>query len=190
MSVPLYKITLLGDGAVGKTALRNRFMGKDFASDYLMTIGADFATRVVEISDTEKIKFQIWDLAGQPRFTAVREMYYRGSTGGLLVFDVTRVPTFENTPSWVTELWKNNGKGKVPIILIGNKIDLRGGVPNSLEPTHGQALGKELSKITSNSGFQVTYLETSAKTGKNVDLAFNFLAENIMKWIQFRRGKK
>jgi small GTP-binding protein len=186
--VPLYKITLLGDGAVGKTALRDRFMGKSFTADYMMTIGADFATKQVELGPQYgNIKYQIWDLAGQPRFEAVRGLYYRGSLGGLLVFDVTRPPSFENTPSWVKELWKNNGKGRVPIVILGNKIDLRGAVPENLEPGHGQALARHLSEIA---GFQIPYLETSAKTGQNVIEAFINLGESILNYIKGRAAQR
>ena len=190
MRVPMYKIALLGDGAVGKTALRNRFMGKDFAADYLMTIGADFASKAVKL-DGKTVKFQIWDLAGQPRFEAVRELYYRGAVGGLLVYDVTRYSSFENTPRWVTELWQNNGKGKVPIVVLGNKIDLREALPDSVIPGQGNALAHELSKICAESGFEVQYLETSAKTGVNVDRAFSLLGETIITYVESKvRGRR
>ncbi|MFQ5979604.1 MAG: GTP-binding protein [Candidatus Heimdallarchaeota archaeon] len=184
--VPLYKVTLLGDGAVGKTALRDRFMGKAFTADYMMTIGADFATKVVDLPNAQ-LKFQLWDLAGQPRFEAVRELYYRGSLGGMLIFDVTRPPSFENTPSWVKELWKNNGKGKIPIVILGNKIDLRGAYPENLGSGHGMALAKNLSDIA---GFHIPYLETSAKTGENVNEAFALLGQTILQYIKARMASK
>ena len=98
------KVCLLGDGAVGKTALRKRYLGKQFSSGYVMTIGADFAVKKTEINTndgTKSVKFQIWDLAGQPRFNSVRELYYKGSHGGLLVFDITRRDSFSNLNSWV-----------------------------------------------------------------------------------------
>ncbi|MFX0113662.1 MAG: GTP-binding protein [Candidatus Hodarchaeota archaeon] len=181
-SKPIYKIALLGDGAVGKTALRDRFMKKTFTAEYVMTIGADFATKTVEIGGKE-VLFQIWDLAGQPRFESVRELYYKGSLGALLVFDVTRQFSFENTPIWIQELWKNNGKGKVPIVLLGNKIDLRNQVPNPIETRYGKILSRELSRITSKEGFGIPYIETSAKTGENVDQAFYTLGEAITAYI-------
>ena len=82
------KVVLCGDGAVGKTAIRQRYLGKGFQSTYLMTIGADFAVKEVNIKFKETsypIKFQIWDLAGQPRFEAVRGLYYAGCLGALMV---------------------------------------------------------------------------------------------------------
>jgi GTPase SAR1 family protein len=93
--LPLYKICLLGDGGVGKTSLRERFLGKGFQSGYILTIGADFAVQDLNI-DGQQYKFQIWDLAGQQRFSAVRALYYKGSHGAILVFDNTRPESLYN----------------------------------------------------------------------------------------------
>ena len=78
----IFKICLLGEGAVGKTALRQRYLGEGFKQSYAMTIGADFAVKRVTIDNQEFIS-QIWDLAGQVRFSSVREVYYRGAAGAL-----------------------------------------------------------------------------------------------------------
>ena len=90
------KIVLCGDGAVGKTALRERFLGKGFSASYLQTIGADFATTDKQLnifvdgqSQIKTARFQIWDLAGQPRFKVVSDLYYRGAVGALCFFDIT-----------------------------------------------------------------------------------------------------
>ncbi|MHA1451066.1 MAG: GTP-binding protein, partial [Candidatus Hodarchaeales archaeon] len=114
MSSSLIKIALIGDGAVGKTALRERFIGREFKANYLMTIGADFATYKTTV-DGKEIKFQIWDLAGQQRFESVRTLYYRGTMGALMVYDVTRAETFQNTPKWIEECFKHSGKGSIPL---------------------------------------------------------------------------
>ncbi|MFQ5979157.1 MAG: GTP-binding protein [Candidatus Heimdallarchaeota archaeon] len=180
-SVTLRKITLLGDAAVGKTSLRNRFMGKSFSSRYLMTMGADISSKVVEIDGTS-VKYQIWDLAGQARFSAVRSMYYQGAIGGVLVFDVTRKETYNEASAWVQELWNNSGKGIVPLILLGNKIDLRGSSPEGITSQDGQALSIALTQACSEQGIEIPYLETSAKTGENVEQAFELLGKSIMKF--------
>lgn len=175
------KITLLGDGAVGKTALRDRFMGKQFKANYMATIGAGFATKTAEIGDKkESIKFQIWDLAGQPRFQVIREMYYRGAVGALIVFDITRKEAFDHTVAWANEIWGKCGKSKVPIVLLGNKIDLREAFPEGIMPEEGQALSEKLS----NGNFTVPYIETSAKTAENVHRAFTLLGENILNFFK------
>ncbi|MHA2496545.1 MAG: GTP-binding protein, partial [Candidatus Hodarchaeales archaeon] len=168
-------------GAVGKTALRDRFMGKQFKANYMATIGAGFATKTVEIGNKKQpIKFQIWDLAGQPRFQVVREMYYRGAVGALIVFDITRKETFDHTVAWVDEIWSKCGQSKVPIVLLGNKIDLREAFPEGITPEDGQTLAGKLS----NGNFTVPYIETSAKTAENVHRAFTLLGENILDFFK------
>jgi small GTP-binding protein len=180
------KICLLGDGAVGKTALRERYLGKQFSSGYVMTIGADFAVKKTQIATEEgkkNVKFQIWDLAGQPRFNSVRELYYKGSHGGLLVFDITRRDSFTNLTSWIEELYRNSGRGIMPITLLGNKVDLRNEVEDSITPEEAQAYIEEI-KGQYDINFDVPYLETSAKTGENVDESFNTLAQTIRNYLK------
>ncbi|MHA2272156.1 MAG: GTP-binding protein [Candidatus Hodarchaeales archaeon] len=186
-TVPTYKIALLGDGAVGKTSLRHRFLKNLFDKSYMMTIGADFTTKTVDL-DGQPVKLQIWDLAGQPRFESIRDLYYRGSLGALVLFDVTAPNTYKNIPNWVRELLRGNGKGFVPIVLLGNKIDLRSTVPNSILPEQGQILAEEISRNATEEFLKVPYLETSAKTGENVDRAFTILAQKVTDFVKNRIG--
>ncbi len=144
-----------------------------------MTIGADFAVKETSV-DENNVKFQIWDLAGQPRFSSVRELYYKGSCGGLLIYDCTRPESFQNLDEWIEELWKNNGRGKVPLILIANKVDLREENPDSISTELGLDYLKRLNERTAESGFESVYIETSAKTGQNVDMAFHELARVVI----------
>ena len=177
----LMKVCLLGDGAVGKTALRERYLGKQFSSGYVMTIGADFAVKKTQINTEEgvkEVKFQIWDLAGQPRFNSVRELYYKGSHGGLLVFDITRRDSFTNLTAWVDELYKNSGRGTIPIAVLGNKVDLRDETENPVTERDALNFTKEL-KEELDMHYEIPYLETSAKTGENVDESFDRLAHTI-----------
>ena len=175
------KIALLGDGAVGKTSLRKTYLGEGFSSEYLLTLGADFAMKTIQL-DGKTIKFQIWDLSGQLRFSQVRKGYYAGCYGGILVFDRTRPDSLENTMHWLNELWKNSGKGPIPFIILGNKSDL---VDGTLKIDRKAALwAKTFTEETKPlKGFEVQYIQTSAKSGQNVDIAFNQLAKNIFNWI-------
>lgn len=171
------KIVLAGDGAVGKTALRERYLGRGFKSQYLQTIGADFALNTVKIGGKD-VKFQIWDLAGQTRFTAVRSVYYTGCLGALLLFDITRRESFDNLQSWLDEIWKHNGKGMIPVVLLGNKYDLKDDVPDHVGEKEAEAYAKKLTKKTvSSSGFKVKFMNTSAKSGLNVSEAFETLGK-------------
>jgi len=176
----IFKVTLLGDGAVGKTSLMKTYLGEGFKSGYSMTIGADFAVKRLKI-DGHDFVAQIWDLAGQQRFSAVREVYYRGTSGCLLVFDITRRVSFENIPSWIAELLKNNNNRIVPLILIGNKSDLR---PTAKDPVLREQAEEYARSLSAWSGFTVPYIETSAKTGENVDEAFKTLLKNIVLYYE------
>lgn len=180
------KIVLIGDGGVGKTAIRERYLGKGFKAQYLLTIGADFAMRDDQASGMP-IRYQIWDLAGQQRFDAVREVYYKGCVGALLVYDVTRPDSYFNTPKWINELWTNNGRGRVPLVVVANKIDMRELSDDTISEEQGRIFTDRLSKLTKPEGFICHYIETSAKTGVNIQKAFSLLGESIMRFVDNQR---
>ena len=176
------KIVLIGDGAVGKTAIKDRYLGKGFTSNYLMTIGADFARIDVQLEDPSPTIFtlQIWDLAGQPRFNTVRATYYMGTHAAILVFDVTRRATLESLNDWIDKVWKV--VGHVPMIVFGNKVDLREDMP-SISSEEGEEFAKE---VANKSGVEVLYFDSSAKTGMNIEEAFQTIAENVFR----NRGRR
>jgi small GTP-binding protein len=176
--VPLYKICLLGDGGVGKTSLRERFLGKGFQSGYILTIGADFAVQNLPIDEVQ-YKFQIWDLAGQQRFSAVRALYYKGSHGAILVFDQTRIDSLYNLEKWRDELYVNVGR-EVPFIVLGNKSDLPGAIEQGDVDKFVQKMQSEITDIP----FDIKFLETSAKSGLNVTEAFEELGLSIKDYIE------
>lgn len=176
MSEMRIKLSLLGDGYVGKTSIKRNYMGKKFTATYLATIGADFSIK--ETNHRGKpIKYMIWDLAGQQAYAAVRSGYYLGSKGIVLVYDVTNRNSYENIPKWLQE-FKNIVKEPVPTILVGNKIDLRESVDNSISQDEGVKLAKELENQIGN-GLKVSFFETSAKTGENIEEAFKEIGEDV-----------
>ena len=163
----LFKSIVVGDGGVGKTALTLRFSKGFFTEDYKMTIGVDFHVKTINIDAVEgpiRAKLQIWDTGGQERFSSIRPMYYRGSLGALLIFDLTNSASFEHLPQWIEEV-RANVKTEIPLLLVGNKSDLIDQRAVSLE---------ELNSFTSN--FNLYYMETSAKTGEGVGDCFYILA--------------
>ncbi len=169
----LWKIVLVGDGAVGKTSLRKRYLGQGFDTDYLSTMGADFALHDTTIEDTQ-IRWQIWDLAGQPIFKDVVQAYYTKIFGGVLVYDVTRRQTFENVEKWLTDMWEHSGREKnVPIVLLANKIDLREEGAETVSTEEGQKLAGSVG---------IPFLETSAKSGDGVEAAFDQLGNLILQY--------
>ncbi|MHA1652653.1 MAG: Rab family GTPase [Candidatus Thorarchaeota archaeon] len=161
-----FKVVMLGDGAVGKTALTVRFTQDHFEADYKRTIGSDFAIKRVELpSRNANVTLQVWDLAGQQRFEVVRQSFYRGARGGLLVFDVTRRRTFLNLDRWRAEAFESIGR-EIPVIVVANKVDLVDSRVVSTE--EGEAYAKKIGSL---------YVESSALTGQNVEEAFKVLCE-------------
>ncbi len=165
----LFKVMIIGEGAVGKTALVNRYTTGAFEQDYKTTIGSQFAVKLTYISPTESeyaigIKLQAWDVAGQARFQAVRKMYYSGAAGVILVFDVTRRRSFTELEKWVQEADESIGT-RVPMICVGNKIDL----PDRAVPA------EEALDWAEKNGF--LYMESSAKTGEGVTDMFTVLSD-------------
>ena len=125
MSLFVFKVIILGSGAVGKTSLLYRFVENRFSFKYKMTIGADFLSKIIEEypkPDTT-VKFQIWDIGGQDRYKFLRPSFFDGANGALLVFDLTRWHTFEELDEWYTDLQEFAGEN-TPFILIGNKVDI------------------------------------------------------------------
>ena len=173
----LFKTMVIGEGAVGKTTLVNRYVTGVFERDYKTTIGSQFAVKLTHISPPEKeyatgIKLQAWDVAGQARFKAVRKMYYSGAAGIILVFDVTRRRSFTELSKWVQEADESIGT-RVPMICVGNKTDL----PDRAVPSD------EAKRWAEDNGF--LYMESSAKTGDGVADMFTVLAEVM--WREARR---
>ncbi|MFX0029583.1 MAG: GTP-binding protein [Candidatus Hermodarchaeota archaeon] len=163
----LFKSIVVGDGGVGKTALTLRFSKGFFTEDYKMTIGVDFHVKTINIDSNEgpiRAKLQIWDTGGQERFSSIRPMYYRGSLGALLIFDLTNSASFEHLPQWIEEV-RANVKIEIPLLLVGNKSDLVDQRAVSLN---------EINSFTRN--FNLFYMETSAKTGEGVGDCFYILA--------------
>lgn len=169
----LFKLLLIGDSGVGKSALLLRFCDKLFNSTYITTIGVDFKIRTVNVNGS-LVKLQIWDTAGQEKFRTITSTYYRGAHGIMVVYDVTSKESFENVKMWVREI-QNHAGANVVKCLVGTKLDLRtpelATAGTCVSTEEGQALATEL---------QVPFIEASAKSGDNVDSAFMDLAAKII----------
>uniref|UniRef100_A0AC34EZS9 Uncharacterized protein n=1 Tax=Panagrolaimus sp. ES5 TaxID=591445 RepID=A0AC34EZS9_9BILA len=159
---------LLGDSCTGKTCLLIRFKDGTFMNNnFISTVGIDYRNKLVEV-DKYKVKLQIWDTAGQERFRSITSSYYRDADALLLVFDVTSRPSFENIRNWLGQV-REYANDHVQITLIGNKIDLS--AQRKVKADEARQLA---------SSYNIPYLETSAKTGQNVQEAFHDLARRLI----------
>lgn len=139
MSKKTLKIVILGDAGVGKTSLMNRYSTGKFTGQYKATIGADFLTKQVMVTDTfgqrHLVTLQIWDTAGQERFQSLGVAFYRGADGAMLVYDVTDPHSLDHLQHWRQEFLEHVGGpssipgmvtdqvAQFPFLVVGNKAD-------------------------------------------------------------------
>jgi len=164
-----FKLILGGEGGVGKTSMVHRFVDDLFQTDYKSTIGTSIMKKECDFEGLEsKVRFVIWDLAGQAQFQRVRQTYLSNAEAGILVFDVTRKDTFNSVEKWFKEIM--SASKSIYLILVGNKVDLV--EDRQVTKEEGENLAKKLN---------LSYFEASAKTGENVNDAFNMLALQMIK---------
>uniref|UniRef100_A0A8C9MRF4 small monomeric GTPase n=1 Tax=Serinus canaria TaxID=9135 RepID=A0A8C9MRF4_SERCA len=166
-SRPPFPVMLVGDSGVGKTCLLVRFKdGAFLAGSFISTVGIDFRNKVLTV-DGVKVKLQIWDTAGQERFRSVTHAYYRDAHALLLLYDVTNKASFDNIQAWLTEIHEY-AQRDVVLMLLGNKVD--SAQDRVVKREDGEKLAKE---------YGVPFMETSAKSGLNVELAFTAIAKEL-----------
>ncbi|XP_050427925.1 ras-related protein Rab-37 isoform X3 [Adelges cooleyi] len=127
-----------------------------------------FKNKIISV-DESKVKLQIWDTAGQERFRSVTHAYYRDAHALLLLYDVTNKTSFDNIRAWLSEI-RDYANDHVVIMLLGNKADCHPG-DRMIKKEDGEKLAKE---------YSVTFMETSAKSGLNVEVAFMAVARELL----------
>ena len=162
-----FKCVLAGEGATGKTGLLQRFKHSHFGTAYQMTIGGDVVILDLAVNNN-KARLFCWDSAGQSQFACIRQVFYRGMKGFIIVFDISLRASFEAIRSWYYEL--RNTAPDMPFVLVGNKIDL---------DTDRQITQEEARSLATELG-AVSYIETSAKTGVEVHTPFERLTEQMI----------
>ncbi len=170
----------LGDGAVGKTSCIMRYTQNSYGETYKATIGTSIALKNVEIElrpgEHSIAQVVLWDLAGQPTYKDLRSRYMVGASIAFLVYDVTRPPTFLNVASWYDNFIKVSPDAV--IILVANKVDRE----DRVVP---QEAGEMVSRW-----LNIDYIETSAKTGENIEEMFTKCVETAIKKEEGRLSRK
>ena len=164
------QILIIGDSLVGKTCLIQRYANGIFKEDYITTVGLDFHTKQ-EMINNLTVSIKLWDTAGQERFKALTPSFFRNAEGVVLAYDVTNSESFDNLKFWINSIKTNLFEKNIfiPIIIIGNKIDLE----------DMRDISKDIAnKFAKENNFK--YFETSAKTGEGVDEAFRDLVNQIL----------
>lgn len=163
-----FKICVFGDSAVGKTSLVDRFLTNEFHENIQATLGATIHIKFIEL-ENGKITLQIWDFGGHKNFMFLIPSYSRGTSGAVFMFDLTKHKSLENLKDWLVEFSKVSRN--IPLILVGNKLDLE----------QERICTKKEALNTMKSYNFVNYIESSAKTGENIQMVFDSLVLEILK---------
>ena len=161
-----FKIVLLGSTHAGKTSIIQRFVNNTFTMNTLASVQSAFFERSIKLAN-EEITLDIWDTAGQEMFHALTPMYYRDANGSIIVFDVTDANSFSKAKQWVNEIKYAMGE-KTALMIVGNKNDLK-----SIRVVRTEEAQKYAASIG------VTYMESSAKTGYQIDDVFKHIGQLV-----------
>jgi len=168
----LYKVLVIGDYAVGKTSIIKRYCEGYFTPNYKLTIGVDFAVKVVEWDEKTTISLQLWDIAGHERFGNMTRVYYKYAIAAIIVFDLSREATFEAITKWRDDV---NSKlvlansEPIPVLLLANKCDIPEVVIDK----------EKLDKFCKDNNF-IGWFPTSAQHNLNIDEGMKFLIQRIL----------
>jgi small GTP-binding protein len=164
----VFKITVIGNGGVGKTSLIRKYTKGSFQKEYIKTLGAQFSKYDEKIHGNA-VKLFFWDIAGQSQFSFMRPTFYKGSKAAIIVFShgPGEEDSFDNVEEWHEDIKKYCGD--IPIILFGNKLDL----------TDPEKLNDEKAVNFAEKRNFLGYYRTSAKTGNGVYEAFQAMIKNL-----------
>lgn len=170
MEEHIFRIIIVGDTCVGKSCILLKYTDDIFKETHDVTLGVEFGTKSILIEGTP-IKLQIWDTSGQESFRSITRSFYRRADAVVLAFDITARHTFDHCSHWLEEI-KQNSSADIEIYLVGNQYDL---IEESIE--NAGVTQKEIDELVAQHTL-CGYIETSAKTGHNVDQLFTNVAKN------------
>ena len=164
------QLLIIGDSCVGKTSLLTRYTTGTFKEEYIATVGIDYYTKNETIND-KIISIKLWDTVGQERYKALTQNFFKNAEGVMVVYDITKVESFDNLKFWINSI-KQNMENKniiIPVIIIGNKVDMED--LREISNENAENFAKENN---------YKYFETSAKTGEGIDNAVRELVNQVL----------
>ena len=163
-----FKVIILGDHMVGKTAFITRYYKNTFCESQLSTVGiVNYAKKL--IINNKTINLKVYDTSGQERFRSLAKNFYKGADGILLFYDITNKKSFDSIGNWIENINESINISEIGILIIGNKSDLEE------DREVNEEMKKELEKSQN-----VEIIETSAKNNINIDISFNKLIEKML----------
>ena len=172
------KIVICGPPGSGKDSLLHALAIPRFQTDYKLTVGVDILFKDVKLSNNQMATLSIWDIGGQERFSFIRSTFYKGASGAILVFDLSRAVTWDDIKNWYAEI--KRFAGDIPFVLIGNKLDLIQDVGEVIDRDECREYAERQGSI---------YVEASEKNIIAVEDAIIELTEKIVNPTEFERLK-
>ena len=163
------KVVLLGEAGVGKTSLLTRFVSGTFSQLVMSSTGSSFVTKNIELDENNKIKFQIWDTAGQEKYRSLAKIFYQSAAVAILVYDITTQSSFNGLKEYWAKEIREISPEDIIVAVVANKSDDY--MEQQVDMKEGKNLAKELNAI-----FQTT----SAKLGTGVNELFTLIAEKFI----------
>jgi Ras-related protein Rab-32 len=179
------KVLVVGDVATGKTSVIKRYVRNTFSKDYQTTIGVDFALKRVNTNGTD-MNVQLWDIAGQERFSGLSRIFYTHAVAAIIVYDLFQRDSFESAAKWKKDIDSKvflPSGAKIPVLLLGNKDDL------ASEQQNPEVSDEEIEKFVKEHGF-FAHFKCSAKTGHNIKQACNHLVMQIAENNKTEKAKE
>lgn len=170
----IFKILVIGELGSGKTSIIKRYVHQFFSQHYRATIGVDFALKILNWDESTVVRLQLWDIAGQERFGNMTRVYYRDAAAAFVVFDLTRIATFEAAAKWKMDLdqkVQSPDGSPIPAFLLGNKCDL--------QREAGMASDEDIAKFSRDNNF-LGWCLVSAKEGTGIEEAASRLVGKLL----------
>ncbi|MCG3220347.1 MAG: GTP-binding protein [Candidatus Heimdallarchaeota archaeon] len=176
----IFKVLTLGDYGTGKSTIFSQFLNNVPEAERKPSIKLD----LIEFKRTiggKEVTINLYDIPGRELTSDNRSKHYKNTTGAIIIFDICRPDSFRHVPFWLEELMNYSGIGKVPILLIGNKSDLRETSQRTLNPIDAKEYVFRLNRTTRVDGVENHFIELSAKSGKGLIVAIDMLVESMIK---------